>query len=167
MFLHLVLIWLLLQTAASKSLENLVQQAQEDLKAGRYSAARQKLGEAVKRVPNDPALWSLLGFAHGQLNELDPAIASFEKVRALAPQDAATYLNLGLLYWRKGDISKALELYRKGLELKPTDVAGNENYALLLMGTENYREAIGPLQRVKQGNASKLPIRVALIESFL
>jgi tetratricopeptide (TPR) repeat protein len=166
MFLHSVLILLLVQTAVSKSLEALVQQAQEDLKAGRYSEARQKLGKAVKRVPDNPALWSLLGFAQGQLNELDPAIASFEKVLALAPQDAATYLNLGLLYWRKGDISKALELYRKGLELNPTDVAGNENYALLLMGTENYREAIGPLQRAKKENTSKLPIRVALIESF-
>lgn len=50
--------------------------------------------------------------------------------------------------------------------MNPTDIAGNENYALLLMGTENYREAIRPLQRVKQNNTSKLPIRVALIESF-
>ncbi|MFN8008807.1 MAG: tetratricopeptide repeat protein [Terriglobia bacterium] len=110
---------------------------------------------------------SLLGFAHGQLNEFDPAITAFEKVQALAPKDTATYFNLGLLYWRKGDISKALELYRKGLELNPNDVAGNENYALLLMGTENYQEAIVPLQRVKQKNASKLQIRVALIESTI
>ena len=162
------MILFLLQTAATKSVsvEALVQQAQKDLKAEKYSEARQKLGIAVKRAPDNPALWNLLGFAQSQLNELDPAIASFEKVLALAPQDAATYLNLGLLYWRKGDIGKALELYQKGLELNPTDVAGNENYALLLMGTGNYREAIGPLQRVKQKNASKLPIRVALIESF-
>ena len=168
MFLYSVLIFFLLQTAATKSVsvETLVQQAQQDLKAGRYAQARQKLKEAVKRVPDDPALWSLLGFAQGQLNELDPAIASFEKVLALAPKDAATCLNLGLLYWRKGDINKALEFYQKGLELNPTDVAGNENYALLLMGTENYREAIGPLQRAKKENSSKLPIRVALIESF-
>lgn len=119
MFLHSVLILLLLQTAASISLEALVQQAEEDLKAGRYSEARQKLGKAVKRVPDNPALWSLLGLAQNQLNELDPAIASFEKVLALAPQDAATYLNLGLLYWRKGDISKALGAVSGGVGVEP------------------------------------------------
>jgi tetratricopeptide (TPR) repeat protein len=166
MFFHATLILLLFQAKASVSVEILVQRAQDDLKAERYSEARQKLGEAVKRVPKNPALWSLLGFAHGQLNELDPAIVSFEKALALAPRDAPAYLNLGLLYWRKGDVSKALELYQKGLELDPSDVPGNENYALLLMGTGNYREAIQPLGRAKQGSASKLSIRVALIESF-
>ena len=95
MFLHSVLFLLLLQTSASIYLKTLVQQAQQDLKAGRYAEARQKLGEAVKRAPEDPALWNLIGFAHGQLNELDPAIASFEKVRTLAPRNASAKWNVG------------------------------------------------------------------------
>jgi tetratricopeptide (TPR) repeat protein len=166
MFGYAVLIYILLQAQVSTSVETLMRQAEEDLKAERYREASQKLGQAVKRAPNNPMAWRYLGFAEERLDELDAAIAAFEKVLALAPSDPQTHLDLGSLYSRKGDTNKALALFRKGLELNPADSAGNQNYAFLLMRTGKFREAIEPLLRLKKAKIADLPIRVALIESF-
>ena len=57
-----------------------------------------------------------------QLDDLDSAIADFQKTLALAPDDAQSYFNLGLLYGRKDDAGKAAEAYRHGLKIEP----GNE-----------------------------------------
>ena len=165
MFSYLVLALLLSEPGVS--IDALVHQALEDLKAERYVEARQKLEKVVKVVPDNAALWSYLGLAHSRLNEIDSAIAAFQKALSNSPKDALTYFNLGLLYWRKGDVGKALDVYQKGLKLNQTDVAANENYALLLMGTGKYKEAIEPLRRAKAENSSGLSVRVALIESLL
>ncbi len=56
---------LLLASLAQGSLpvETLARQARDDFQAARYAAARDKLREAVKRSPSNPALWSYLGLA--------------------------------------------------------------------------------------------------------
>jgi tetratricopeptide (TPR) repeat protein len=166
MFLHAILLFLLSQTGQVNSVQTLVQEAQQDIKAERYQEAARKLGQAVERVPDNPELWSSLGVAHERLNEVDPAIVAFQRALALTPRDPKIYLNLGLLYSRKDDLSKALNLYRRGLELEPTDASGNENYALLLMRMGKHQEAIDPLLRAKKEKVSSLSIRMALIESF-
>jgi tetratricopeptide (TPR) repeat protein len=150
----------------SVSVDLLVQQAQEAFRVGRYSEASDKLRQALKQAPRNPALWSYLGLADTQLNDLDAGIADFQKALSLAPNDAQTHFNLGLLYRRKGDAQKALEMYQKGLRLDPDDPAANQNYALLLMEKERFREAIAPLQKLSTRGTPDLSVRVALIESY-
>jgi tetratricopeptide (TPR) repeat protein len=162
------ILWLVFfQAPQATSIEALVQQAQEDIKAERYEEAARKLGQAVQRAPDNSALWNSLGLAYQRLNQVEPAIGAFQRALELAPQDPKIYLNLGLLYSSKDDVVKALDLYRKGLELSPNDPAGNENYALLLMRMGKYQEAIDPLLRAKKENVSSLPVRLALIHAFL
>jgi len=166
MFLCSILFLFFFQALRATSVEALVHEAQDDIKAERYVEACRKLGQAVERVPDNPAFWKSLGLAHERLNEVDLAILAFQRARALDPQDAQTSFSLGLLYGRKGDVSNALELFRKGLELNPTDTSGNENYALLLMRMGKHQEAIDPLLRAKKESASRVSVRLALIESF-
>lgn len=169
MIFYLVLVFAFLQVSSSTpiSVETLLREVQDDLKAERYLEARQKLERAVKHVGDNPALWSTLGLARDRLNEIEPAIAALYRALALMPQDAQLHFHLGLLHERKGDVAKALDEYRKGLALDPTDPTGNENYALLLMRTGKHREAIDPLLQLKKQRASDLPLRLALIESFI
>ena len=164
MFLHLILA---LSLAQSASVGTLARQAQEAFQLGKYSQARDLLRQALKHEPRSPVLWSYLGLAEAQLNDLDAAISDFQKVLSLAPVDAKTHFNLGLLYRRKGDSQKALETYRRGLRLDPTDSAANQNYALLLMEMGHFREAIPPLQKLTKLGTTDLSVRVALIESYL
>jgi tetratricopeptide (TPR) repeat protein len=148
------------------SVDLLARQAQEAIQAGRYSQAREKLLEALKHAPRNPVLWSYLGLADSQLDDLDAGIADFQKALSFAPKDAQTHFNLGLLYRRKGDSQKALEMYQRGLGLDPKDAAANQNYALLLMETGKFREAIPFLQKLRALETADLSVGVALIESY-
>ena len=160
---HLILALFLIQQAGSVDL----QQAQEAFQMGRYSQAREKLRQALERDPRSPTLWSYLGLTDAQLNDLDAAIADFQKALSFAPDNAQTHFDLGLLYRRTGKSQKALEMYQRGLRLSPDDPAANQNYALLLMETGKFREAIAPLQKLRGLGTPSLSVRVALIESYL
>lgn len=168
MLFYLVLAFAFFQVSSSTAMPvaALLKEVQDDLKAERYLEARQKLERAVKRVDDSPALWSALGLAYDRLNEIEPAIAALQKALTLGPQEARIHFHLGLLYGRNDDVAKALDQYRKGLAMDATDPTGNENYALLLMRTGKYKEAIDPLLRAKKENAAALSVRLALIESF-
>src|SRR5712692_10894313 len=159
---------LLLASLAQGSLpvETLARQARDDFQAARYAAARDKLREALKRSPSNPALWSYLGLAEAQLNDLDSAIVDFQKTIALAPDDAQSFFNLGLLYGRKNETAKAMDAYQRGLKLEPDNAAANQNYALLLMAQNRFREAIPLLDTLRRIDARDLAVRTALIECF-
>ena len=158
--------WLIL-AMLSQSPASLVRQAQEDLKAGRYSQAAQEISRALEAEPGNWSLWYYLGVTRVQLKQTGPAVEAFEKARSLAPQEAPAYFGLGLLYMQKGDIDKALEAYRGGLARDPNDIAANQNYALLLMGRGAFREAVGPLARLKSMNGGDVSTRATLIEAYL
>src|SRR6266850_7768813 len=68
-FLHSVLVLVLFQVPAATliSIEALVREAQDDLKAERYVEARQKLEQAVKAGGNNATLWGYLGLACDRL----------------------------------------------------------------------------------------------------
>src|SRR5262249_22200974 len=150
MFWFPILLLVFCQASTASSIEALVQEAQEDIKAERYLEAVRKLEQAARQAPDNPVLWGSLGLAYERLNEVDPAIVAFQRALALTPGNPKIYLNLGLLYSRKGDLSKALDFYRKSLELNPTDASGNESYGLLLIRIGKYQEAIDPLLRAKK-----------------
>ena len=151
---------------SSLPVETLARQARDDFQAARYTAARDKLREALKRSPSNPALWSYLGLAEAQLNDLDSAIADFQKTLALAPDDSASFFNLGLLYGRKNQTAKAVDAYERGLKLDPNNAPAIQNYALLLMTQSRFREAAESLERLRGTEAGNLPVRFTLIECY-
>src|SRR5436309_1838690 len=129
--------------------ETLARQARDDFQAGKYEPARDKLRQALKQSPSNPALWSFLGLTDAQLDDLDAAIADFQKTLALAPDDAQSFFNLGLLYGRKNQTAKAVDAYQHGLKLEPDNTAAMQNYALLLMTQKRFREAAASLEKLR------------------
>jgi tetratricopeptide (TPR) repeat protein len=158
---------ILVLAQANPPVQALVRRAQEDFAAGRYAEAEQELQQVVRVDPTNSTLWFYLGVSSMRLNHLDSAISAFQNALAISPKEAPSYFNLGLLYWRKKDVGKALQTYRKGLELDPMDEDANQNYAVLLMDTGKYKEAIEPLRRLEKLESSNLSVRVGLIESSI
>src|SRR5713226_1090099 len=148
------------------SVEVLAREARDDFQAGRFAQAREKLMEAVKASPRNPALWSFLGLADAQLNNLDAAISDFHKTLDLAPDDAQSFFNLGLLYGRKNETAKAMDAYQQGLKLDPRNAAANQNYALLLIAQKQFREAIRPLETLREVDTRNLSVRMALVACY-
>ena len=58
------------------------------VKDGLEDEALPILQAAAKRHPADSRLWQVLGLAHRRREELEPAVAAFEKAASLAPRDA-------------------------------------------------------------------------------
>jgi len=165
MLAGLVFMAVLAQNASSP--EAVVRQAQEDMRLGKFSVACQKLEEAIRASPRNPALWFMVGLGRSQLKEFDPAVNAFKKVIEIDPRFAPAYFNLGLLYGYKGDPDQALGMYRRGLEIEPADLGANQNYAYLLMRTQRYGEAVAPLRRLVSAKGSDLSVRSALIECLV
>lgn len=142
-------------------------QAKAALDQGHFDEAKQLILSALPSHRNDPALWFYLGVSYNGLNRLDQAIDAFETAHKLAPNQAQVSFDLGLLYWRKGDVGKAKEAYSRGLAQDASDPAALQNYALLLMKTNESEKAIDPLLRLKKLYPGSLSTRVSLIECYL
>ena len=60
-------------------------QAKAAMEKGDFATARELLLRAVKIYPRDASLWFHLGASCGELNDVDAAIAAFERARTLDP----------------------------------------------------------------------------------
>jgi tetratricopeptide (TPR) repeat protein len=116
--------------------------------------------------PGDWNLWYYLGATRAQLKEIAPAIEAFAKACSPAPHEARVYFGLGLLYMQKGDADKVLGAYRGGLAQDSTDAGANQNYALLLMRSGNFGEAVKPLPRLK-GIPTRFPRAISEFENLV
>ncbi|MFN7996098.1 MAG: tetratricopeptide repeat protein [Bryobacteraceae bacterium] len=158
---------LLAGAAAATDPAVLWQQAKAYLEHQQYQDARRVLSEAVQAAPKDAALWYYLGVSCAELKDVDASVKAFEKARVLAPKRAEIYFALGLEYWHNGDLAKAKETYRTGLAIDPHESRALQNYALLLMKTGEYQDAIQPLGVLKTAPELSLAARVSLIECYL
>jgi len=77
-----------------------------------YVAYMVKAGESSKAHRN-------IGKALAAMGELDSALHSFDKAKALSRNDATIYYSIADVYERKGDFGMAIQNYRCALEIDP------------------------------------------------
>jgi tetratricopeptide (TPR) repeat protein len=82
-------------------------------KAGRYLLRAEKYHPA-----SEPVLSALIWY-YTELNDLDAAIASFEKAGAMGTDNPETFRNAGVAYERKGDYDNAEHCFTAALRLNP------------------------------------------------
>jgi tetratricopeptide (TPR) repeat protein len=89
---------------------------QRQKKEGR---AQETLLEGVRAAPRSGALWGMLGAAYGRSNELERAIAAYERSIDLAPTALATKTLAALLFEVRKDRGRAVDLWKQSLSLDP------------------------------------------------
>jgi tetratricopeptide (TPR) repeat protein len=89
------------------------------LKAGTEAAALPLLEAARAFHPGDPLLWQISGLLHRSLDDLEPAVAAFEKAAALAPNDALIAHGLARAAMEAG--LSAAHLFERAHRLAPLD----------------------------------------------
>lgn len=77
------------------------------------AAALEKQAQAS---PNDPELYTRLGFTYARLDQADDAQRAFESAVRLDPKKAPAWYMLGLIYEKKGLKEKAIAAWRACLE---------------------------------------------------
>jgi tetratricopeptide (TPR) repeat protein len=87
--------------------------------AKQYLIAKAILIELKDERPHDAHLHHLLGKTHFELNEVEPAIASFREAVALDPQDSESINWIGALKQSLGDNEAAQAAYAQAARIQP------------------------------------------------
>jgi len=87
--------------------------------AKQYLVAKAILIELRGERPQDARIHHLLGKALFELNEIEPAIASFQEAVALNPQDAESINWIGALRQAAGDDKAAQQAYAEAARIEP------------------------------------------------
>lgn len=104
--------------------------AQLDIRAGRFEIARKQLDRVLAITPKDPVAHLYYGDLHrlraqrakstgDKLDHAHKALASYERASELDPKLPDPYRQLGFLYYQQKDTARAKESFNRYLALKP------------------------------------------------
>ncbi|MDP1537713.1 MAG: tetratricopeptide repeat-containing serine protease family protein, partial [Burkholderiales bacterium] len=92
--------------------------------------------------PGNALAWFLIGRAHQNLNQLDPAIAAYREALRINPEYAAAWNNLGITYRSLKRYDDAIAATREALRINPEDAAAWSNLGLTYHDLKRYDDAI-------------------------
>jgi tetratricopeptide (TPR) repeat protein len=122
------------------------------LETGDYDLALRLLGRSLELDRYQPQVYVNLGLAYERKNDIERAIAAYERAIFVHPDDPTAYYNLGVLHYRRlKDRDKALGYFLKARELNPMEPDVHQFLASI------YRD---------QGNVSQSAREMALYESL-
>src|SRR5215470_13507944 len=114
-------------------------------------AAATTLAHVVELDHSNVGALVLLAQVQTSMNQIDSAMASYQKAIELA-RDARLLIAIGGLYERKGDWQHAQESYQKALSLKPEDPFASNNLAYLLLAHDgDVTVALSLAQNARKG----------------
>jgi tetratricopeptide (TPR) repeat protein len=106
------------------------------LQTGEDVRAKDKLTQATKIAPGEPASWANLGLLAVRQQEFDVAYEMVEKARILAPDNSQIEALLGLVESRRGKLPEAIAHLTKAVELDAKNLK-----ALYALAQETERQA--------------------------
>jgi tetratricopeptide (TPR) repeat protein len=106
-----------------------------------YQSVITVLEAALKTLPEEPRVNSILGFAYSRTNRTDDAIRVLEKAHALDPNDLNTISQLALIYDGQKNFTESDSLYEHALRLDPNNhlILNNYGYSLSERGMQLQR----------------------------
>ncbi|MDX8384408.1 MAG: tetratricopeptide repeat protein [Ghiorsea sp.] len=134
----------LLSSQLGYAAQELVPQAKEDMKHGRYTLAIEKLSQAITNQSNDYEAWFLFGVAHSHELQYQQAIEAFRQVITLRPDLAEPHNNLAAVYNALGDPKAAVRELEAALIKRPHYAVADENIANLYieLALRHYRSSL-------------------------
>jgi tetratricopeptide (TPR) repeat protein len=129
-------------------------QGQAFLRDQEFEQALEELQAAEKLNPALPRLYYTLGLAHQQLGHNKEAIRAFETELQRVPQDAATIYALAVALEADGNNSAAETHVRAALKLTPNAAEANALFGKILVKQNKPAEALPPLERAVQLDAT-------------
>ncbi len=104
----------------SKKVAGIVERAQQEASAGQFAQAAADYQKAIQQAPPDSHLENELGMADAKLNNLDGAVAAFQKAADLDPEHAGQfYFNMGAVQVDHTQMAAAAKSFKKSIEADP------------------------------------------------
>jgi tetratricopeptide (TPR) repeat protein len=101
----------------------------------------------IEQDPNDAVALASIAFQQAEAGENRAALATFERVVALAPDSAEYHFDRGFLLQKLNDHEAAMSAFRRALECNPDHDRALYGLALSLIATRRLEEAVAPLKR--------------------
>ena len=101
------------------------------LDEGRHEEAARMAGRALRRFPDSPEAWGLMGEALEGLGDLRSAMQAFEKALELDPEWAAGHAHMAGLHLEAGELQQASDRIELTFDLDGMDPEANYAFAIL------------------------------------
>ncbi|MCX7993661.1 MAG: tetratricopeptide repeat protein [Fimbriimonadales bacterium] len=102
-----------------ESIERLIQQGEQSLRAGDFEGATKVLRQACALFPTDPRVHFHLGVVLIEQEKFEEAVRAFEQSVGLNPTFAAAWHNLGYCQYRTGHIENSIESLQRAIAVQP------------------------------------------------
>lgn len=139
----------------------------QDMAAGHYEKALQKLEPLVKAEDSNYEAWFLYGVAHVHAQQFHQAIEAFRHVIDLHPILAEPHNNIAAIYNALGDTPAAIAELKEALKKRPNYVVAEENLADLYvkLALQHYRNTLNQVENpiVEQRYNRLLSVRNPMI----
>jgi tetratricopeptide (TPR) repeat protein len=97
--------------------------------------------------PRDVVALASVGYQQAQLGRKSEALATFDRLVAIAPADAEAHFNRGFLLQERNDHARAIAAFRSALANNADHDRALYGLALSLIATGHPEDAIAPLKR--------------------
>ena len=130
-----------------QQLDKLAQKAISATNVGDFATAETYWTKIIEQFPDNPAALSNRGNARVSQNNLEEAIADYNKAIQLAPSATDPYLNRGAALEGLGKWTEAIADYNHVLELDPKDAMAYNNRGNAEAGLGNWNSAIADYRK--------------------
>ena len=117
-------------------------------KNGNFKKALNKSRNLLKKNPNNPGLYNIIGLAYLQLGQFDNAISNFKISIEILPNNLSALNNIANAYKKKCNYKKAEEFYLIGFQKNPEYLNNLINFANFKMDINQMEECIDIYKRV-------------------
>ena len=114
---------------------------------GDFKTAESYWTQIIDRFPENPAAWSNRGNSRVSQNNLEGAIADFNKASELAPNAPDPYINRGTALEGLGKWEEAIADYNRALALDPKDPLALNNRGNAETGLGQWEQAIADFKQ--------------------
>ena len=102
-----------------------------------------QLNLGLQGAPNDPDLWTSIGWVHCSLGNYDSALVAFDHARRLDPRDPSLLETIGSTYGYFRRHREAIEAYRHAFALAPDLIGARLNRAgTTLIGQASWTRSV-------------------------
>lgn len=136
--------------------EQLLKEAENDLRAERHNQAIQKLIGALQSDDESALAYTLLGKVLDDYGLVDEGFYLHRMAIKIDPDLAAGYINLAYALRMKGEYAPAIEAYEKALEMDPANIETHNSLGHLYDSLGDYRKGLSYFQRALELDPQRL-----------
>ena len=153
---------------SDESSAELMQQAQEQMRAGNLGGARDALDQVKAKSPNEENLWAMYGFL-AEIMDVDypAAIVDFRKELAAHPDSAAAVMGLADAQTKSGDSSGARHTLEAYFDAHQDNVRLAEYLANLQTNADDKVGALKTLEAAAKQNPDDRNLRVQMSQTLV